>query len=279
MSKAKNKPSATADNQGPVVDTKDEQAKEPTAIEKCQAMHDKGLGEDEIIGALAKFDGMSIMKAVGVFKKFQKVAGLVLSKEDRISKIEELVGACVTVTQNADDEDVRNVDLAAASASLVKELAITGGAAKGHIRRYCKSHDVEMPSRQLLALEALSEFKDTVIKGIKANLNKSEVVAKILEFESVKDEKGAKRIYSRIAKAEGLVAARGTGDFAKIIVFLKEHGSEYVTKDGLATALVAELELTMSAAKRVWGLYNFAKLFAADPVDDGASDTATDSAA
>lgn len=253
-------------NEAAKPDAKDEQKAEPTPIEKCKIMHDKGMGEDEIIGALAKHDGMSIMKAVGVYKKFQKAEGLILSKEERVERIAEIIaGAVTTETQedkDGDEVEVKSLDIKVATDGLMKELDISAGAAKGHIRRYCKTNDIEMPTRQQMAVAALEEFKTTVVNGIKAGKPKAAVVKELVDgFEAIEDEKQAKRIYSRIAKAEGLQASRGTQDHTAVIAHLKEHGDELETKEKFVTALVAELEVTESAAKRYWNFWNFTKQF------------------
>ena len=253
--------------------------KELTPAEQCQAMHDKGMGEDEIIGALSQYNNMSIMKAVGIFKKFQKAAGLILSKEDRVAKIAELVGACVTpaVKQNKSkkiEAKPATVDLEKAVTSLVTELDITKGAAKGHVRRYCKANEVEMPSRAAITAQALEVYKVTVVDGVKAGKSKADVIKALQEAFPLKDangndtedgldEKAAKRTYGRVAKAEGLAASRTAIDYGPVIEWLKKNGAEYATKDGLATALQAELEMSPSAAKGVWKLYSFAKQFCA----------------
>ncbi len=261
---------------------KQEEEKVLTPIEKCQVMHDKGMDEDAIIGALAQHDGMSIMKAVGFFKKFQKSAGLVLTKEDRVAKIENDVKAHVTTETEIQEDDkgnevkveVSRVNVKAACDALIAALDITAGAAKGHVRRYCKAHDVEMPTRQQLAADALEEFKDTVVASVKKGMAKASVVKSLIAvfkgegdarelvsgFASVVDEKSAKRIYSRIVKAEGLSSARGNDNTA-VIEFLKEKGADFVTKDGLANALVAELGISLPAAKRVWNYYTFVKQY------------------
>ena len=256
-----------------------------TPIAKCQIMHDKGMAEDDIIGALAEHDNMSIMKAVGVFKKFQKAAGLILTKEDRQAKIEELISAGVdTVYTNGKGEVVEKgkqgktgtvettVDVKGITAALEAQLQLSGGAAKGHMRRYCKAHALEMPSRQQLATEALEEYKDFVVAGAKAGKSKAELAKSLAEnFESMEDEKAARRAVARIAKANDIELGRGGSDHSAVIAFLHSpEAAELATKDGLANVLVEKLGLSLSAGKRVWGQYQFAKQFAAYGVEAAA---------
>jgi len=257
-----------------------------TPIQKCQIMHEKGMGEDEIIGALAQHDGMSIMKAVGVYKKFQKAAGLILSKEDRQAKIEEIISAGIHTTYlNGKGEEVEKgkqgktgsvetrVDIKGIGAGLEAQLQLSGGAAKGHIRRYCKAHEVEMPSRQQLATEALEEYKDFVIEGAKAGKSKAELARGLAEeFDSVVDEKAAKRAVARIAKANDIELGRGGSDHGAVIAFLHTPEAQALaTKDGLANELVKHCGLSISAAKRVWGQFQFAKQYAAYTVEADSS--------
>jgi len=156
---------------------------------KCQAMYDKGMGEDQIIEALAKHEGLSIMRAVTTYKKFLKDAGLTMSKEERVQLISDTIAKFV-------DEKAKTVELDKAVAAVAVELGISDQAAKGHVARYCKGKGIALPVRQTMSEEDLKPYVDTVVKGREAGDTRAKTVAGMVKQFKL-DEKLANRIYYR----------------------------------------------------------------------------------
>jgi len=224
---------------------------ELTPVQMCERMHAKGMDEDAIIEALAKSAGLSIMKAVGAYKKFQKDAGLILSKEERTQKITDTIKPFT-------DMKKKTVDVDKAIEAVSVELDVSVSSAKGHVRRYCKAQGIEMPTRSVMSEEDLAPYIDAVVKAKEAKEKKVDTIAGLVKAHKL-DEKTAKRIYGRVCKLKGLTAARASVDNGPIIAFLKKNGKVLVTKDKFVEALTANFkDLAPSTARGLWKMYQFA---------------------
>lgn len=222
-----------------------------TPVQMCERMHAKGMTEDAIIEALAKSAGLSIMKAVGAYKKFQKDAGLVMSKEERTTKITDTINPFV-------DAKKKTIELEKAVAAVASELDISDSSAKGHVRRYCKGAGIEMPVRSTLSEDDLAPYIDTVVKGKEAGEKKVDTLAALMKNFKL-DDKTAKRVYTRVCKLKGLTAARVAIDNGPIIAFLKKNGKVLVTKEKFVEALTTNFkDLAPSTARGLWKMYQFA---------------------
>lgn len=224
---------------------------ELTPVQMCERMHAKGMEEDAIIEALAKNAGLSIMKAVGAYKKFQKDAGLILTKEERTQKITDTIKPFT-------DAKKKTIDVDKAIAAVATELDVSPSSAKGHVRRYCKANGIEMPTRSVMSEEDLAPYIDTVVKAKETGEKKVDTIAGLVKKFKL-DDKTAKRIYARVCKLKGLTAARASVDTGPIIEFLKKNGKTLVTKEKFVTALTKEFkDLAPSAARGLWKMYQFA---------------------
>lgn len=221
---------------------------------KCQAMYDKGMGEDQIIEALAKHEGLSIMRAVTTYKKFLKDAGLTMSKEERVQLISDTIAKFV-------DEKAKTVELDKAVAAVAVELGISDQAAKGHVARYCKGKGIALPVRQTMSEEDLKPYVDTVVKGREAGDTRAKTVAGMVKQFKL-DEKLANRIYYRVCKLKGLTESRETVPQAELIAFLKQNGATLVDKQKFVAALCKKFPaLSNGTAGHYWRTYNFALEF------------------
>lgn len=234
-----------------VKETEAEAKEELTPVQMCERMHAKGMSEDAIIEALAKSAGLSIMKAVGAYKKFQKDAGLVLTKEERTTKITDTIKPFV-------DMKKKTIEVDKAIEAVAVELDISASSAKGHVRRYCKANEIEMPTRSVMSEEDLAPYIDAVVKAKEAKEKKTDTIAGLIKAHKL-DDKTAKRIYTRVCKLKGLTAARASIDNGPIIAFLKANGKTLVTKEKFVTALTKQFkELAPSTARGYWKMYQFA---------------------
>jgi len=235
-----------------MAESKKETAKteELTPVQMCERMHAKGMNEDDIIEALAKNAGLSIMKAVSAYKKFQKEAGLVMSKEERTQKITDTIAPFV-------DKKTKTVDLEKALAAVAAELDVTESSAKGHIRRYCKAEGIEMPTRTVMSEDDLKPYIASVEKAKKAGEKKADTVAGLMNGFKL-DEKAAKRIYSRVCKLKGLTSARASLDNGPVIEFLKKNAAKFTSKDKFVEMMQKNFkEMAPSTARSYWKLYQF----------------------
>jgi len=231
------------------------EATELTPIQMCEQMHEKGMGQDEMILALTKHANLSVMKAVAAYKKFQKSAGLVESPAEKKRKADEAIEGFVT--------EEGSIDVKGAIEAIVDVLDVSASSAKSRIKKYCKENDIEMPAGVTrTAVTANDDQKELIVTSRKGGDKKADTIAKLMEKWTELEEKTAKRMYTKVSREAGLTSVRTAADHVPVIAWLKEHGEEYATKTGFITELQKVFpDMAPSATRKYWVLYDFVKQF------------------
>lgn len=213
--------------------------------------------EDTIFTEIANKTGKGILSAVRLYKQFLKDTGRTLSIEDRKIKIKELLDPLMQVVA-----DVNTLDIPKATTLLASELDISTQAARGNVRKFCAANKIDVPVRSVLSKEEVEKYVAFVVEGAEKGASKKDIIAKLVSEHEL-DEATALKVYSRIAKDNGLLAERVKHDVPAMAAFIKENINEDTTKKVFCEKVEAEFNLPASTSGKLFASWQFALVFQA----------------
>lgn len=213
---------------------------------------EQGLDKNATIMALANECGLDITKAVREYNKFARDAGLILSVKDRTTKIEEMI-AEYSAEQLLDNETRK-----ALVETIVDEFDLSTASATAHVKKYCDSHNIELPSVQRNTLETMIAF----VKELNDAGKDRAAIIEGLQTDLGYTANSANSAYSRATRELGISTGGGSVKvaLADVVAFIREN-LELPKKDAVKQ-MVEKFGYAESTAASFYTYLNFAREYA-----------------
>lgn len=225
-----------------------------------EALIKENTTEDNMYTAIAERTGKGIIASVRVYKKFLKDTDRAMSADDRKQLIKSTLDKLVIAADKQVEGSIPVLDNALAIESIVEALDVSEQAARSTVKKYCEAIGAEFAVRSVITKDALAKYEDFVLGGINAGASKKDVTAKIIKEFKV-EEKVAQRIYSRVAKNNGLIKTQTPVDLKGVIAYIKSNMELDVAKKVFRNKLELEFGVTPNASGKLYMNWRFALIW------------------
>lgn len=220
--------------------------------ELFDASIEEGKDKNATIMTLATDGGIDITKAVREYNRLAREAGLILSVKERNEKITEMLNE-VDTDDLADSTKRREI-----IEQIAEDYDLSTASATAHVKKFCETADIELPSINRNTLEDLLSF---VKEGLDAGKERAEIIEG-LQVEMGYTANSANSAWSRATRELGISTGNSGARVAleDTVAFIRKN--EDLPRSEAVELMVEELGYAKSTANSFYTYLNFAKEYA-----------------